>query len=331
MKKDINIGLNLLRVIMSFAVVRTHFGCGDIFGTIAVPVFMIMSFFFTEKYIIDRDNDKLKNRIERLVYPYILWAVIYWSIYRLSALFFDKHTEVKLSSLLFQIAFGHSGELNPAMWFHFDLIFFTIFMILMFFAWNNRKHVMLFLAFLVIVFFLAQYSGLNVSIFQNMRYEIKYPLGRLCETYSFAYVGMIMAKYSVCKYIQQKKFLLFGGSILFFCIIRYFNILVMRPDGFDYQGISLFLLSIDIFIVFYCIPTEHIPQRIQKFINFISSYSMGIYCVHFLVGRFIKEIMDEHEIQRGAIVDVLIIYFCSFLIAFLISTIPNKWCKKLVT
>lgn len=90
--KRYNIGLELLRAFMCFEVILEHFwdkatipvylGLFDELGGVAVPVFMLMSFFLTEPTFVGKDKIKCRKRLWRVAFPQIGWAIIYWVVYK---------------------------------------------------------------------------------------------------------------------------------------------------------------------------------------------------------------------------------------------------------
>ena len=90
--KERNIGLDFLKAWMAFEVVLCHYGAGsqqlvfmcffNLFTRLAVPVFMIVSFYLSGKFVFSYDSNpvNLLRRIKRLFVPLILWAVIFWFV-----------------------------------------------------------------------------------------------------------------------------------------------------------------------------------------------------------------------------------------------------------
>lgn len=87
-----NTGISMLRLFMSFIVVKDHFAVnGDTvlqvmanwFGALAVPCFMFVSFYLVSEKLDELNPEFLKRRFLRLELPIILWAGIYYLIYSL--------------------------------------------------------------------------------------------------------------------------------------------------------------------------------------------------------------------------------------------------------
>lgn len=74
-------GVGILKILLCFCVILLHYGQGSLltnrFSGImssAVPCFMIITFYFNSKILIEGNVKKLKNRIMRLLIPCIGWG-----------------------------------------------------------------------------------------------------------------------------------------------------------------------------------------------------------------------------------------------------------------
>jgi len=99
-----------------------------------------------------------------MLFPHIMWAVIYFLIFEITDLLLDTDWVNGLQNLLLQILTGSTRELCPQMWFQTSLIILTIIFCLLFYFLLEK------LAFFV-TYLLAigsvylQYSGINYRIF----------------------------------------------------------------------------------------------------------------------------------------------------------------------
>ena len=87
---EFNIGLGILRQVLAFLVVMTHYYKYSIFAQgyfkliylktekfyFHVPTFFIMAFYFSYKTLVSYDNKKILKRMERICLPYFLWPII---------------------------------------------------------------------------------------------------------------------------------------------------------------------------------------------------------------------------------------------------------------
>ena len=131
--KSYNIGICLLRLLMSFIVIVCHYYTGNfiiisLMKNLAVPVFMLISFMYYRNIL--NGKSEIICRFKRLLYPYIIWPVIYWIIYNVLHFFLKwSGYRTTINSLLWQIAFGGSPDLMPQYWYMFDLFVLTVFML----------------------------------------------------------------------------------------------------------------------------------------------------------------------------------------------------------
>jgi fucose 4-O-acetylase-like acetyltransferase len=84
--KKINIGIQILRMILSFWIVTIHsyffknkYSLKRHFKQkmFHVPTFMLISFFFFYHHLSKRDSHKIKRRFKRLLIPYFTWSFVY--------------------------------------------------------------------------------------------------------------------------------------------------------------------------------------------------------------------------------------------------------------
>lgn len=111
-KKTIYLGIQLIRIIFSFNIVIFH--CiGDKYQNkfiyficiIAVPyyvpTFFVISFYFSYKSLVSKNIIKLKERLIRIIIPYIIWPFIFWMKINLSIIIRQTISSSFLVSILF--------------------------------------------------------------------------------------------------------------------------------------------------------------------------------------------------------------------------------------
>ncbi len=309
-----NINLDFLKVICAFLVIVEHFGsqCPYFIKGItplAVPIFMILSFYFLIQKISTIDIEK---RVFRILIPLIGWSVIYSILY----LFILKRN-ITVYDFLWQSITGHSPKLNASMWFSSDLIALTLLIFILYKYFKKYFFKIIFCLFCLS--YLFEYSEINYMLFSDLRYELKYPLGRLTEMIPFMVVGIFLGKYDILKCCKSRFIL--GWLILF--LFTQECIFFPSIKGFDYCGIKLILLAVLMILFFSSIPQKRI---FQKFVCVLGKNTMGIYCIHRLVEAFL------HPYFGGTqnLFYCLLIFIISWLICFGISKIPLKYIHYLV-
>ena len=309
-----NYNLDLLKTLCAFLVVVAHFGRDSFlisFATLAVPVFMILSFYFFYDKICSVD---IIQRIRRLAVPLVGWAIIYFLIYY----FVLKMHDLTISDLLYQSVTGHDAKLNASMWFQNNLIILTL---VAFFLFKKfQKHFFIIMLCCCITAYILQYSGVNYHLFANLGSELKYPLGRLTEMVPFMVVGLVLKKYDLLHNFSER--LIYLWIVLFICVHALIRIHV--PMSFGYAGIKLCMLSVILVFLFNSIPQGN--RFYKNILRIITQNTLGIYCIHRLVEKFLHPyIFTEYNTFY-----CLIIFVVSWIICYGISKIPSKNIQALV-
>lgn len=134
-KKKLYLGIQILRMFFSFHILVFH--CINHLNykskiikvilsnvNIDLATFFIISFYFSYNSLISRNILKIKQRINRLLIPYIIWPIIFYGIQNfINKISANKLIEFKL--LYYQYILGHG--IHIVFWFQFHLIFLYIF------------------------------------------------------------------------------------------------------------------------------------------------------------------------------------------------------------
>ena len=132
-KKNINLGVEILRVIMSFWVILYHcFRTNNenlnkiiIQKRFHVPTFMFISFYYFYQPLKIKDINKIKERLIRLFIPYIIWPLLIFISNHILYYFFPYIRKLYLIDFIYQIVYGI--RIYGIIWFNGNLIIFTIF------------------------------------------------------------------------------------------------------------------------------------------------------------------------------------------------------------
>ena len=113
-KKKINLGIELLRMILTFLIVYIH--CYNttssnkklllftlLFLEFFVPTFFIISFYFSHKTFESKNINKLKERFKRILIPYIIWPIIFWLKYNFFNILYRKKDKEIFKNLYYQL------------------------------------------------------------------------------------------------------------------------------------------------------------------------------------------------------------------------------------
>ena len=338
----VNYGLAVLKMFMCFEVVLIHFWNDTDYSSMltpfmllrnfAVPTFMLISFILGEKLFERMDPTSIKRRIWRLFWPQLGMAVIYWSFYNLLYICTRVGNVCSIKALLWQIATGTSEGLNPTMWYTTVLIFLTILFWIIWYLFKGNKGIVI-MCILLVSSLILQYTGVNFILFNNLRYELKYPFGRCIEMMPYAVIGFLIMYYKVYERLEKDRYRILLGAlvltgVLFFSFRRMPNI--TKINGFGYAGIYLIAMAVLITTIAYYFPFQKFPQIIQNLIVVLTKYTLGIYCMHRLVGKCMILVFERMGIEVGTFAMCICIYILCYGFSALISHIPTKMAKHLV-
>lgn len=318
--KKINLGIEILRMILCFWVISFHCsGNGKNYKILKtffhVPTFMMISSYFSYYNFTTNNIIKIKSRIERLIIPYIISPIIHIGIECL----FQIKIKMKfyINKLIFQYIFGYSLLIH--LWYVQTLLFFTIFFEIIFLFFKEKF--LLILALIAIISYWLQYSEINYNIFINYTPKIS-QLSRIIEMLPIAITGInlcFMDLLNILK-IHYKKSIFF--SIIIFYFIYNYNIFGEFKHYQPFSGIKQNIAALCLFISFSLIPFNKINNEFF-FIIFrqISSYTGGIYYFHLTINDFLIRIF-KHKLK--SFFKCYIIYIFGYLISFIGTKIFRK-------
>lgn len=328
------IGIQILRVYMCFLVISTHinssplFHLGGLFYTFQayhVPVFMLLSFVLCGKYFLDPSKEGIVKRTLRLLIPFVVWGIV-------SFLFELILYRMDITTLLWQLSTGL--PVNVSLWyliilFWISIVFWTIRMI------SNKKVFLIIITALAVFCIVSQYTGLNLLIFSNAHYNIQKSFGRMAEMIPLSVVGIwisLLVPY-INKLEKKHHVIIFVSSLVVLSLLTFlkwkFDIDHFR--GQDYNGLLLIGVSLLLVLTAFTNPLNFIKN--EKFccvIKWMSKYTMGIFCIHIVLGLFLEWGMGYISGPTHNFFFALILYALSYLVSFFISLIPNKYTKMLV-
>lgn len=314
-----NLGLQLLRTLMSFVVVLDHFWMVDDRACpfylmpfkhmlyTAVPVFMLLSFLLTWDKFEHATSAWARKRLWRIFLPQLAWAFIYFAVYAPAGI-------ADFTQLLWQIVTGHT--INRSMWFQFDLLVITTFFCVVF-LYAPAKCRWYIVAGALYFAEVATYAGLNWMLFGHLRDELCAPLGRIIEMTPYAVIGLFLGRYGVIGRLKQHR----TTSIVSLCLIGGFflRFSVFQPvGGFTYEGTNLLVAAIVIVLISALLPIENLPEQANAVLSVVSRHTLGIYCCHRLVAYYLYRFYEN----RYSFSSCIVIYLVSYLVCELLSRIP---------
>lgn len=339
-ENNYNYGMALLRALMCFEVVLCHCWTTEVevplylqpFSLLrgyAVPVFMCMSFFLTQKSFMKKDAGYAFNRIWKLVLPHVAWSLVYFVIYWSVGVIMNHRLVNGISDLIWQLFTGHCSQLNPTMWFQVDLIIISVLFFIIFFFFDEKIG-MAIVCMGGIACLVLQYTGLNYLLFGSMRYEL--PLGRLFETLPMAAAGFFAARYSVLKPFKDKCYENLIVSILIGALFLVFDKTVLAVSGtFGYAGIGKIGVGLSMIMFAYNLNFGCFNYKVQNGIKFVTQYTLGIYCGHRLISFFlVNSLYVLFRLSKGGFYQCVLIYLTGFVGCLIFSKIPVNWIKNVI-
>ena len=334
-KKDYNLGIALGKLLMCFEVVLIHFWNGGgpaalapfaALRPVAVPFFMVVSFFLGERGFERRDGVRDRRRMDKLLYVQVAWAVLYWLVYVLYLIVIEKNPgacpgSVKL--LLWQISTGHSPKLNSTMWFQTDLIAATALVIFLFHRCSDRGALGI-MGALALICLILEYTGINFAVFSPLRYELKFPLGRFFEVLPMAAAGLLLARWGAVGRMGRAAPLICAAGIAAVCLLP-----LPKAIGFDYQGLYLLLMGSLCAMLAVSLPLRSLPEKTGVIVRMLSRHTMGIYCMHRMTGNLLRTFFPRLGLQTDGFVFCLLIYLLTYLACELLSRMPWRWMREL--
>ena len=250
----------------------------------------------------------------------------YYIIYSMINLYMEEKP-VRLSDFFWQIVTGHSPNLNVVMWFQIDLCILTLFFIVIITVCKEYRFYVLYL-FAIFSYFI-QYSALNILIFEKFCFELKYPMGRFFEMLPLAIVGYFISSFGVLEKEKKHRIITILVTVITLIVIETVDVII-PIDGFGYQGLEKNLVAICFVTIFYLIPFMDIPDKIKCILILLSRYTMGIYCMHFMVGRIMKIIYGKMGLRSETFTFCVFIWIACYLFSYLLSLIPGNYMKRIV-
>ena len=224
MKDDrFNYSIAFMRIFFVFFVICNHFywpteyldsyriAVTDRMKTVAVLIFIIISFYLAEKHFRDAGADWLKKRAWRFIFPLWAWGVLYFIGFGvIDAAVRTAGYEPGLSlaytfkDLLWQLSLGSDRYLCPPLWYQFDLVVLTVTVWIVYRYFN--KYLWYIISLLGLMSIGAQYFGLNYYLFGKYEYEVCYPLGRIMEVLPLAIIGLTLRRLDLPERLKKYRF-----------------------------------------------------------------------------------------------------------------------------
>ena len=335
-KKKQVVGVELLRFYMAFMVVSAHLGGTRllkwagifyIFQPFHVPVFMLLSFLLCGRYFLAPSKELVIKRLLRILIPFIFWGIM---SYLLCLILWP----ISFPTLINQLLTGF--PLNNPLWYLASTLWICILFWIIKLVIRNKNIFLIVISVLAVSCIVLQYTGLNYQIFNPLDANVKYTLGRTIEMIPYASIGisLSLALPYLTKLSAKWHVILFVGSMLLVSGVITLKTFVIdyKPLGFDFPGVYLILCACLLVLSAFTNPLNYIKsEKFRRVIKWVTSFTLGIYCMHVVIGRFVEWAFISLNIATYSTLMALLTYLVCYLISFLIWLIPNKIVRQTVS
>ena len=314
------LGIEILRMFLCFRIVLHHYYSSNNKyilklkqNQFQVSCFFFISFYFLYPTISQTNFKKIKLRLERLFIPYIIYPVLVWIISNLMFLIikFNRFNRLlTLKELILNLLVGKGIFGIGVLWFHFNLLILTLLFFI--FSYFLKTYFLTIFQVIASISLIIQYSEISYKFFSQYKINISMPVGNLTETLSIAVFAFYSASNNIFKlFLQNRK-----RNIFFSCFLLYliFNYKVFSHlNGYSSTGIKHNISSFLLFNIFILIPFEKLNSKIIIYIQQITKFTQGIYCLHFLIQYYLKLKFDKN----GTFIGVIILYIISYIFSLI--------------
>lgn len=317
--------LDILKFISAILIVTIHIMFpGNLgvffkaFSRFAVPVFFMVSGYFSYNAIENRNYLKLRNRIVKLLKIYIPSAILYFVVELLirdRSIWFDYIKEsICLSSLIKLILFN-KPLFNTPLWFLLALIYCYL-LIMLLLKFNKLKVMEVLTPILLVVsilFFDIILGVINIEISQLIvRNFLLMGMPFVCIGY---FLKMNENRLSGINNLALLSTLILGFAVF---IIEYLFLYNMSElyFGSSIIAVSLFILCI----------RDNRQQKSNKFFAYISDASLTIYIVHSPLSNVCNKLIDKTGMNRTVAFEYIypiVIILLSIIISFFIYVVKS--------
>lgn len=320
--KKLNVGIQILRMLFSFHILVFH--CidkkkykGKIINNlinnvgIDLGVFFIMSFYYSYNSFTSKKIVKIKQRFYRLLIPYIIWPLFFFTIHNFLCYINRKKNYIKSNLLYYQWLVGCG--IHIVFWFQFNLIILTIFFLIIIFA--SKKYTFNILIIIGACFFILLSSNYYKQYFLYKSIFF-FSIRPIPSSYIYALSGLIL--FNLNEFAKFKKYKIINSFLcfIFYCLYIYNkNFLELKA----YFLIIKILLCISVFIVASNFPLYEINNNL---ITILTSYSAGIYYLHTKMQILLEFLFKR---MKSKTITTCII---NYLLCYLSCLIGSKLFKK---
>jgi len=246
-KKEIYLGIEILRMILSFFIVVVHFFDKRNAKTklllfpfqvlpYYIPTFFIISFYFNYKTFASRNIAKIKERFLRILIPYYIWPTIFFIRYHIFNYANGIIENDKLKNLYYQYLIGDG--FHGVFWFQFNLIFISLFIVIIIFLIKSKNLLIIIIIGIIVLIF--EFYRYIYNFFLNYNHPINHSVSNIPSSFIYSISGFILGYYNILNYLIKSRIKIFLIFLFSFYLIKGIkNILFIRITIFKIDFISI--------------------------------------------------------------------------------------------
>ena len=323
-----NLGIEILRMILCFWVLSFHCLNKDKINYVVyyftktkfyhVPCFSFISFYYSSNIFLERNVEKIKRRLERLLIPYIIWPLLVFTIDNSLHLIFSAKIQA-ISFRDLQIQFIVGRQFMVPLWFLFGMVIQSI----LFFIISNifKKYFLLITQLLIIFSYIIEYNN-QLTYFNKYKNNVKLPILDTFSILPLSLLGLNIASLNIMTFFKNN---LRTSFIFIYLMLYFFFRYEIFIDLGGYKGIAHIFISFLLFIGFYILPLENSYFWFQKYLKQMTSFTNGIYCLQTKIIHFVVSYIDTNGTFKSSLISYILLYFISFISMKIVGNTKFKY------
>ena len=242
-----------------------------------MPLFFFLSGLFFYDSLIKRGwRGLLANKIDTIVYPYLIWSILQGSVEAVLSQWTNSH--INFSQVLNLLWLPRAQ-----FWFLYALFYVTIAAALIYISASKKYFLHIVLAALIV--YLLKDVFISMTPIENIIRQS--PIGYILEFFCFFAMGIYFNQVQDIIYKNSNKIL--PVAFVIFCVTQY--IFQVGYVSNYTMGIPTSLVLTIVSIIFIVTLSMRMSSTNISLLSLIGSYSMVIYLVHILAGSGIRIIL----------------------------------------
>ena len=316
-----NIGLQILRMIMSFFIIQRH--CFDVslaknaiiiltYETFRfyTTTFFLISYFFSYKTLKFKNINRIKLRLQRFIIPYIIWPIFIFLLNNIYYFFGININHLNLKDLFIQLITGK--RIYEVFWFQCNLIF--TFILCCIIALTIQNYFLFTAQIFGIIGYIYHSLHYHFELFEAYNIEIRTLFQDFGKVLFFSSIGLTLASLVNIDNLKKRKKKAMLLSIFSLIIVYLINYFYLNKILYYLECIINIIAAISFFIHFSIIPDLNNKQLVSL-ISKITNYTGGVYYLHVIVWKILSRKMDifKRKTLNGCFLNYIICHFICFI------------------